>query len=239
MLLGAAGLWLFDIDGTLVAQSADQLDAWCAAFREAFGLEVAAAGVAPHLGQTFAEIVRRVLGPLGRTPAAAEIRRALSAYTRYVSEALALRPARLLPGAREVLEALRAQGRRVGVVSGNFPEEGEPKLASASLRGILDPVVYSNLDTPGREDLVRRALVLAQASGFPGGFEDTAVVGDSVHDIRSARATGARAVAVSTGVTPRDVLAAAGPDLVVPDLLALLGCLGTSWAPSTPAPGSA
>ena len=36
----APRLWLFDIDGTLVAQSADQLEAWVAVFRQEYALTV-------------------------------------------------------------------------------------------------------------------------------------------------------------------------------------------------------
>jgi phosphoglycolate phosphatase-like HAD superfamily hydrolase len=44
------------------------------------------------------------------------------------------------------------------------------------------------------------------------------VVGDTPLDVRCARAIGARAVAVATGWHTVDELAAAGPDLLVPDL---------------------
>ncbi len=37
----APRLWRFDIDGTLVAQSADQLEAWVAVFRQEYALTVA------------------------------------------------------------------------------------------------------------------------------------------------------------------------------------------------------
>jgi phosphoglycolate phosphatase-like HAD superfamily hydrolase len=233
-----AGLWLFDIDGTLVAQSGDQLAAWSAAFRGAFGLEVPAAHIARELGRTFAEVVRAVVQPLGHEADPPAVALALSAYTRHVREALAVRPARLLPGARRILEALRAAGSLVGVVSGNFAEEGEPKLLGTGLLPLLDVVVYSDLHTPGREVLVQRAVGLARARGFRGGFRGTTVVGDSVHDVESARRTGARSAAVCTGVTGRDALAAAAPDLLVADLPALLAVLESACAPSN-APRSA
>lgn len=232
---GTARLWLFDIDGTLVAPSEDQLDAWVATFREVFGLELAPATITAHLGQTFAEIVGAVIGAEGLSAPSPRIPEALAAYTRHVRKALAARPARLLPGVRELLHFLRARGDVVGIVTGNFPEEGEPKLTGVGLRDLLDVVVYADLATPVREALLRRALAVARSRGFRGDFADTVVVGDSVHDIQSARRTGALAIAVGTGLTPPDLLLAAQPDLLVPDLLSLLVTLrrdGVRWVGS-------
>ena len=232
---GTARLWLFDIDGTLVAPSEDQLDAWVATFREVFGLELAPAAIIAHLGQTFAEIVGAVIGAEGQPAPSPRIPEALAAYTRHVRKALAVRTGQLLPGARELLRFLRARGEMVGVVTGNFAEEGEPKLKGVGLRDLLDVVVYANLATPARDALLRRALAVARARGFRGDFADTVVVGDSVHDIASARRTGALAIAVCTGLTPPDLLVAARPDHLVPDLPSLLVTLrqdGVRWVPS-------
>lgn len=218
-------LWLFDIDGTLVAQSEDQLDAWVVAFGEIFGMEIPPRAIAAHLGLTFAEVVQVVAGAQGRQVPPPRIPEALAVYTRHVCSALARRPPRLLPGAQELLEFLRGRGDLVGVVTGNFREEGELKLKAVGLRDRMHIVVFSDLSAPGREALVRRALAGARADGFSGSFADTVVVGDSVHDVDSAHRTGAVAVAVCTGLTPRRVLAQAGPDLLVSDLPALLARL--------------
>lgn len=229
-------LWLFDIDGTLVAPSEDQLNAWVTTFREIFGFEAAPATITPHLGLTFAGVVSAVARIHGQAVPLSRIPEALAVYTRHVREALAVRPARLLPGVRELLDFLKEQrGDVVGVVTGNFAEEGEPKLAGVGLRRLLDVVVYSNLATPARDNLIRQALNAARTLGFPGGFSDTVVVGDSVHDVKSAHRTGAVAIAVCTGLTPPDRLREAGPDLLVPDLadfLARLRHAGAAWVPS-------
>jgi phosphoglycolate phosphatase len=44
------------------------------------------------------------------------------------------------------------------------------------------------------------------------------VIGDTVHDITCGRSIDAFVVAVPTGNTPTDVLEAAQPDLLLPDL---------------------
>jgi phosphoglycolate phosphatase-like HAD superfamily hydrolase len=236
VLVRTRRLWLFDIDGTLVAPSEDQLDAWVATFREVFGLEAAPASITPHLGLTFAGVVGAVMGSHGQGMPSSRIREALAVYTRHVRQALAARPARLLPGVGELLVFLKeARGDMVGVVTGNFAEEAEPKLAGTGVRPLLDLVVYADLATAARDGLIRRALQVARTLGFPGEFVDTAVVGDSLHDVESARRTGAAAIAVCTGLTPPDRLLAAGPDLVVPDLAGLLAILRktrAAWVPS-------
>jgi phosphoglycolate phosphatase-like HAD superfamily hydrolase len=230
-----ARLWLFDIDGTLVAPSDDQLQAWVATFREIFGLEASPATITAHLGKTFAEIVGAVVRAHGQPDPSPWLPEALAAYTRHVRNGLASRRGRLLPGARELLEFLKAYGNVVGVVTGNFAEEGEPKLVGVGLRWLLDFVVYADLATPARDSLVRQALVAARSLGFQGDFAETVVVGDSVYDIAGARQTGAAAIAVCTGLTPPHALTAARPDLLVPDLTALLTTLrqtGARWIPS-------
>lgn len=229
-----ARLWLFDIDGTLVAPSDDQLRAWVGTFREVFGLEASPTTITAHLGKTFAEIVGAVARAHGQPDPSSRLPEALATYTRHVRNGLASRPGRLLPRARELLGFLKEQGNVVGVVTGNFPEEGEPKLVGVGLRWLLDFVVYADLATPARDSLVRQALVAARSLGFQGDFADTVVVGDSVYDIAGARQTGAVAIAVCTGLTPPDVLAASGPDLLVRDLSGLLSTLRRTGAPWVP-----
>jgi phosphoglycolate phosphatase len=59
------------------------------------------------------------------------------------------------------------------------------------------------------------------AAGRNGGSSALAgvmVIGDTEHDVTCARSIGAVAVAVPTGSTPRTVLEAAEPDLLLDDL---------------------
>jgi phosphoglycolate phosphatase-like HAD superfamily hydrolase len=229
-------LWLFDLDGTLISPSEDQLNAWVTAFRDVFGLEAGPAAITPHLGLTFAGVVSAVANALGRPAPSSRIPEALAVYTRQVREGLVARPARLLPGARDLLQFLKEErGDVVGVITGNFAEEGEPKLAGVGLRPLLDVVVFSDLATSSRDSLIRLALNGAGRLGFPGGFSATVVVGDSVHDVQSARRVGAVSIAVCTGLTPTDRLRGAKPNLLVPDLAGLLASLrysGAAWVPS-------
>lgn len=227
----APHLWLFDIDGTLVPQSVDQLEAWVAAFHDVYGLAVTPTEIAPHLGQTFAGVVQTVVGDRGGPATAASIPQALAVYLAHVCAGLTARPASLLPGARDCLELLKQRGEWVGVVTGNFRDEGELKLRATGLLPLLDVVTYADLATPARADLVRRATHTARARGFPNDLPEVVVVGDSIHDVTSAHSNGAVAISVCTGASPGERLATAGPDLLVRDLPELLSRLRRAEVP--------
>ena len=227
----APRLWLFDIDGTLVPQSADQMDAWVAAFRTTYSLAVTPPEIASHLGQTFAGVVQAVVADRGGQATASSIPQALAVYLAHVCDGLTARPATLLPGARDCLELLKRRGEWVGVVTGNFREEGDLKLRATGLLPLLDVVTYADLATSARAALVRRAVHTARARGFPNDLPEVVVVGDSVHDVTSAHSNGAVAIAVCTGTTPGERLATAGPNLLVGDLPELLFRLRRTEAP--------
>jgi phosphoglycolate phosphatase-like HAD superfamily hydrolase len=218
----APRLWLFDIDGTLIPQSADQLEAWVAVFREVYGVAVAPAEIAPHLGQTFAKVVQAVVADRGGRAVPSSLPQALAVYLTHVCDVLTRHPPALLPGARDCLEFLKQRGEWVGVVTGNFREEGDLKLRATGLLPLLDVVTYADLATPARAAMVRQAVQTARARGFPNDLPEVVVVGDSVHDVASALSNGAMAIAVCTGMTPSGRLLAAGPTLCVADLSQLL-----------------
>lgn len=227
----APRLWLFDIDGTLVPQSADQLDAWVAVFRATYRLAVTPPEIAPHLGQTFAGVVQSVVADRRGPATTSSIHQALAVYLAHVCDALTAHPATLLPGARDCLELLKQRGEWIGVVTGNFREEGDLKLRGTGLLPLLDVVTYADLATPARAALVRRAVHSAQARGFPNDLSEVVVVGDSVHDVTSAHSNGAVAIAVCTGKTPSAGLAIARPHLLVGDLPELLSRLRRTEVP--------
>jgi phosphoglycolate phosphatase len=227
----APRLWLFDIDGTLIPQSTDQLDAWVAAFRTTYNLAVTPSEIAPHLGQTFGEVVRAVVADRGGQVAAPSIPQALAVYLARVCDGLTARPPTVLPGARDCLELLKKRGEWVGVVTGNFREEGDLKLRATGLLPHLDVVIYADLATPARAALVRRAVRTARAQGFPHDLPEVVVVGDSVHDVTGAHSNGSVAIAVCTGTTPGACLATAKPNLLVADLPELLSRLRRTEVP--------
>ncbi|GAA1946346.1 HAD family hydrolase [Kitasatospora viridis] len=128
---------------------------------------------------------------------------------------------RALPGAREALAALAGlAGVRQSVLTGNLLALAELKLAAFDLTEHLDlrlgaygEDAYERTDLPAHA-FDRAERVLGRRFTGP----ETVIIGDTVRDVHTAHAVGARAVAVATGLVPAAELAAAGADVVLPDL---------------------
>jgi len=141
---------------------------------------------------------------------------------------------RVLPGAAEAIAALAgselggadgAGGLRGGltvqsVLTGNIRPLAEAKLGALGLASRLDLAVGAYGDTHAdRAALVPLARAAAgRAYGADFGGAATVLIGDTPLDVRAARVTGARAVAVATGSATVAELRAAGPDALLADL---------------------
>lgn len=140
-----------------------------------------------------------------------------------------------LTGARELLLRLAGHpGVTLGLLTGNVSGGAEIKLRSAGFPEVFGFGAYG-CDNEDRNRLVPVAWSRALArTGRRFGPEQTVVIGDAEADILCARAAGARAVAVATGWTPRDRLAALSPDALLDSLAApeaLAAILGDGLRP--------
>ena len=115
----------------------------------------------------------------------------------------AITPVAALPGVAESFAAIRAVGGRVMVVTAKFAPSARLHLDHLG----LDPDVLVGWHWGPRKG---EALLEHGASIY---------VGDHIADIHGARTAGATAVAVATGPVSAADLAAAGADVVLPDLL--------------------
>jgi len=185
----------FDLDMTLV-DSADAIVDSIAHTCRVYGVEIdeqaVRAGVGLPLDRVFPDYIPDV--PYGE---ALEIYRA-----RYLSHGLAMQV--LLPGAREALEAVVDDGCSILVVSAK---------KDTHVRAVLDEVGLAHLvrDVVGERFAETKSDALRDADA-------KVYVGDHVGDVLGARGAGAVAVAVATGPTSRDALAAAGADVLMDDL---------------------
>ena len=209
-------LVLWDVDYTLVAADGLGTRFYEVVFREMFGRELTA--VAPKAGRTDRAIVSDTLALAGVPVSAVD--RFLGALSRLAVADAVPGPVRPLAGAAAAISALAAAGIRQSVLTGNIKPVAALKLERAGLRDHLD------LDAGAYGDVheIRAELVTAARAAatrvygldFPG--SRTVLVGDTPLDVEAALATGARAVAVATGSYPAADLAAAGADVVLPDL---------------------
>lgn len=201
--------FLFDIDGTLLLDGGACARAFDNAFSELFGLhERPTVDVS---GRTEFSIVQDVaLLGLGRELTAEELAALEAAVTSaYPSILGASNTLTVLPGVCALLDALDARGDVVlGIQTGNFEGNARTKLRHAGLASLFRFGGFCE-GVRERTALVRRAL---ERSGVVP--ERVVVLGDTPHDILSARTLGARSVGVATGRYPLEALREAGADTV-------------------------
>ena len=214
---------LFDIDGTLLTTGGAARQAFTRALSEAAGRPIDPDGYC-FSGRTDPQIARDILtaAGVGGARLAAAIPETIRLYLKYFGAAAPrLRAARLLPGVRELLEALAARpGARTALLTGNVEEGARLKLSCFDVTRFFD----FSLSCFGSDDADRYrlpALALERARRALGGTvrgRDLVLVGDSEHDVLCGRSVGARSVAVCTGWTSVEVLASHHPDAILEDL---------------------
>jgi phosphoglycolate phosphatase-like HAD superfamily hydrolase len=209
-------LVLWDVDYTLVSADGLGTRLYEVVFREMFGRELRV--VAPKAGRTDRAIVGDTLALAGVSRA--EVGPFLAALARACADGAVPGPVRPLAGASDAIAALATPGIRQSVLTGNIRPLAELKLGRAGLGDHLDLDVGAYGDVHEvRAELVavaRRAAGQAHGADFSG--SSTVLVGDTPLDVEAALATGARAVAVATGSYSAAELAAAGAEVILPDL---------------------
>jgi phosphoglycolate phosphatase-like HAD superfamily hydrolase len=238
-------LVLWDIDFTLLNAGGVGRAVYVSVFRELFGRDPVA--VAPMAGRTERAIIldtltiSRITDPRAQVDVfVAELgRRAPGLREEFAARGHAL------PGAVAALTAVEALGAGAAVQSvltGNVRPVAEAKLAAFGLDGYLDLAVGAyGEEHEHRAELVYLARSRATAGyGREFGGQATVLVGDTPLDVAAAAESGARSVAVATGGSTAEQLAAAGADCVLPDLTDTAAVL-TALAPpagTSPAPGT-
>ncbi|WAC20711.1 HAD hydrolase-like protein [Luteolibacter sp. SL250] len=123
----------------------------------------------------------------------------------------------VLPHAREKLDWCRELGIRTFVLTSMDAVAFARQLDEFGLKGHFEATYAGVLD---KRQLIHRIL---ESHGLAP--EETAFVGDMIHDVETARHAGIASIAVLTGYNHPEVLAAVRPDLTVPDLGVLRGLL--------------
>lgn len=225
---GAGGLrvLLWDIDGTLLRsrRAGAFKDYTAPAIEAVFGTAGRLAELSVS-GMTDLQIVSEALRDEGYTPA--QVRERIDDLrTLYMREMVRVtegvaEPFHLLPGVREVLEAVRDHPRyRSALLTGNLEAAAHLKMRMVGLTDFFQlPGAFGD-DSHDRRDLPALAHArLSRALGFELNPWQMIVIGDTPNDISCAKHFGARSVAVATGrlYTPEDLLAHQ-PDALLPDL---------------------
>ena len=217
-------LFLFDIDGTLLASGGAGWRALEAACVELFGtpnldgIEIA--------GRTDSSIARQLYARRGEIATPENCARFFDCYIKHLTHFLPLTGGALLPGIVEMLEILKARPDCVlALLTGNLVRGAELKLSHYGLWNYFELGAYAD-DHHDRNELGPFARARAKEKhGIEFDPENILVLGDTPHDVACARAIGAKAVAIATGRHTRDDLAACDPDLLFDDLSDVRGAL--------------
>lgn len=215
--------YLFDIDGTLVnARGGVHYNAFHTALRQVFGCEGRIDGVPVH-GNTDIGILRAALNQHGMMPSdfEAKLPAAKQLMCAEVEENAERMNVQLCPSIAELLTELQADGKLLGVVTGNLESIGWRKLEQAGLRQFFEFGCFSDHHEK-REEIFRAALIKAQQLHGP--EAKICFVGDTPDDIRAAAHLEMPVIAVATGIYSVQQLQQYAPTLCIScctDLLSL------------------
>ena len=215
---GPDSIYLFDIDGTLIAAHGAGRRAFECALHLELGIKDGLRGITLD-GKTDPLILDEALASLGRGSATdTERDRVFATYLHHLEGELLQGTYHVLPGVERALDEIGATGAHVGLQTGNLEEGARRKLQHGNLWHRFSFGGYGS-DARAREQLVAVAIERGRAHAQRNVHPDSIwVIGDTPRDIAAARASGARSVGVATGGFDVDALAAAGATVVVRSL---------------------
>ena len=166
-------------------------------------------------GKTDPLILRESLSGMGFDPD--DIRNKIpdlkEKYFFYLETFLHREQCRLMPGIESLIRDLKQEnGIILGLLTGNFAQSARIKLDRFSLFPEFSFGVYGD-DGDMRDELppVARQRI-REIYGFDLPFNRIVIIGDTIHDVRCAKHSGAVSIAVGTGWTSRQEILDEKPD---------------------------
>ena len=207
---------LFDVDGTLVDSNDGHARAWVAAFGEA-GYAIPFARVRPLIGMGGDRILPLMVPGLTDDEG---VGKTIGERRGAIFLARELPNVQPFPGARALLEAVRARGGRVVIATSAKRAELSQLLARGDLEPLVDVASTSDDADASKPapDIIEAAL--AKAGVAP---HAAVMVGDTQYDIESAHRAGISCVALRCGGADPATLRAA--DALYRDPAELVGSL--------------
>jgi phosphoglycolate phosphatase len=198
---------LFDLDGTLIDHFAAIHRCHAFTMRQLGLAEPTPAQVRAAVGAGLEIAIARLAGP-------ERVAEALPIYSAHW-DATMLDDVALLPGARELLSALRTAGTVSAVFTNKRGESSRRLCAHLGLTPLLADI-FGAQDTPWLKPDARFAGHALEKLGATAAT--TLLVGDSTYDLAAARNAGLAFHGVTTGTHSAAELRAAGATDVFPDL---------------------
>ncbi|NCC38113.1 MAG: phosphoglycolate phosphatase [Gammaproteobacteria bacterium] len=213
---------LIDVDGTLV-DSVPDLTYCVDAMMERLGRPPhGEAAVRNWVGNGVERLVRRALiGRLEGEPDEADYERALPIFIALYAENTSKRSV-LYPGVREGLAFLESAGYPLGCVTNKAAQFTEPLLRDLGVREHFALVVSGDTLPVKKPDPMP---LLYAAERFGVAPSDALMVGDSVSDVKAARAAGFKIICMSYGYNHGQDIRTANPDAVIDSMEELAGLL--------------
>lgn len=212
---------LFDIDGTLLQSGGAGSAAFAETFREVFQLDEIPQGIC-FAGRSDRAIAREIMQQSGIDPTPANWKRFYTDYCERIETVLSVSEGEVLPGVVALLDALEADDHTaVGLLTGNTDFGARAKTAAYGLAGRFSFGGYGDHRTDRNDiavDARQAAAEFVATNGYNGTLCGTMVIGDTPADVRCGRAIDAFVVAVATGGSSREELAACSPDLLLENL---------------------
>ena len=213
---------LIDLDGTLIDSVPDL--AYCVdALMAELGLPARGeAKVRQWVGNGIERLVKRaLLDQLDGEPDQALLDKALPIYLALYKENLSKR-SRLYPGVQDGLQFLHDAGYKLGCITNKAAAFTEPLLKELGIYDYFRIVVSGDTLPVKKPDPLP---LLHAAQFFKVEPSQALMVGDSISDVKAARAAGFQVVCVSYGYNHGQDIRDAHPDAVINSMAQLSGML--------------
>ncbi|MDR2088256.1 MAG: HAD-IA family hydrolase [Clostridiales Family XIII bacterium] len=209
---------LFDFDGTIMDTNRVIINSWQHTFRTLTGAERPVADIVATFGEILHDTVARFFPdvPVGE---------AVEVYRSYHKANFGPMIS-VFPGVRELLEALKARGCTLAVVTSRLPATTAEGLDKYGLSGYFDTVVTCDDCKRFKPDPEPALIALERLGKKP---EEALMVGDTRNDILCARGAGVKSVLVGWSVAVPDAerTGAHAPDYCIEKAEDLLGILAS------------
>ena len=187
----------FDLDGTLVDTAPDLIDTLNHTLAQ-HGLSIVPFEAArPSIGGGARAMIENALASRGRAAAPTDVDRLYAAFVAYYAEHIADR-SRPFPHLEATLDALTAHGYRLAVCTNKLEWLSKMLLDKLHLADRFAAICGQDTFGLQKPDPKMFRLTVQRAGGEP---ERAIMVGDSVTDIRTARAARVPVIAVDFGYT--------------------------------------
>jgi phosphoglycolate phosphatase len=206
---------LLDLDGTMVDSVPDL--AWCAdTMLERLGMpKRGEAKVRQWVGNGVERLVKRALiDRLDGEPEEGLYAKALPLYMALYKDNLSQRSC-LYPGVKEGLDSLQGAGYKLGCITNKAAAFTEPLLKALGIYDHFRIVISGDTLPVKKPDPLP---LLHAAEFFRSAPERALMVGDSISDVKAARAAGFQIVCVSYGYNHGQDIRGAHPDAVIDSL---------------------